>query len=326
LIQLFRNNTPYAVLLLLIVAFFTQKGNAVPPVLAATAHAAPIYSWVVGGLRNLLGDSLLAWTAAKLLFLFLQALYLNRIVMQHRLLAKPTFTPALILICYASFAVTFRHFSESCIANFFLLGAIDAMLQFGHPSQPRRQIFNAGFLLAGAVLTQFSYVFFIPMLLLALLILRPFHPGEWLAAVLGLLTPVYFVAGLLFLYDRLPTLKQWPQLGTVLPHQAGHPVLQLSIVLGVLLLIAGGLYLLQQQMERSTIHVRRGWAVVMGGAVSAILVAFLADESTTGSWMAFAPFFTLIAAPVLETEKPRWFANFALYFLFALTVACRIYL
>ena len=313
-------------LLLLIVAFFTQKGDAVPPVLETTAHAAPLYNWVVAGLRNLLGNSFMGWAAVKLLFLFLQALYLNRIAMQHRLLQGSTFTPALILICYASFAVTFRPFSESYIANFFLLGAIDAMLQFGHPSQPRRQIFNAGFLLAGSVLTQFSYVFFIPMLLLALLILRPFHPGEWLAALLGLLTPVYFMAGLLFLYNRLPTFKEWPQLGMVLPHQAGHPVLLLSIVLGVLLLMAVGLYLLQQQMERSTIHVRRGWAVIMGGAVSAVLVAFLADESTTGSWLAFAPFFTLIAAPVLQVDKPRWFANFALYFLFALTVACRIYL
>ena len=326
MIQLFRNNTPYAVLLLLIVAMFTQKGIAVPPVIDATAHTAPIYNWVLNGMLRIFGTNALVWTAVKLVLLFLQALYLNRIALHHRLLPKSTFTPALLLLCYASFAVTFRPFSESYIASFFLLGCFDAMFQFGHPTQPRRQIFNAGFLLAVAILTQFSYIFFIPVLLMALLILRPFHAGEWLAALLGLLTPVYFVAGLLYLCDRLPTLKQWPQIGMVLPHQAGHPALQLSIVLGGLLLIGGGLYLLQSQMERSTIQVRRSWAVVVSGAICALFAAVLADEHTTGSWLAFAPFFALTAVSVLEAEKPRWFANFALYFLFALTVACRLYL
>ncbi len=326
MIQLFRNNTPYAVLLLLIVALFTQKGSAVPATIDAATTTAPLYGLVLSGLLRLCGTSVFAWGAVKILFLSLQALYLNRILQQHRLLPRSTFTPALLLICYASFAISFRPFSEPYVANFFVLGALDAMLQFGHPTQPRRQIFNAGFLLSGALLTQFSYVFLIPMLLLALLVLRPFHGGEWLSALLGLLTPVYFAGGLLFLYSRLPALGRWPQLGIVLPREAGHPVLLLSIVLSVLLLVAGGLYLLQQQMERSTIHVRRGWAVVVTGGICAVFVAILADERTTGSWLSFAPFFALTAVSVLEAEKPRWFANFALYFLFALTVACRLYL
>ena len=322
MVHLIRNNTPYAVLLLLIFGLVTQSGNLLHPVAAAAQPEQLLYSLIVAGGNKVLHGSPMGWTVLNLVLLFVQALYVNSMAMRHKLFPKPGYVPAYLLLLYAALSPGYGHFSEALVSNFFLIGGLDCIMRFGHPAQPRRHIFNAGFLLAAAALVQFSAVFYVLLMVMALVLLRPFHPGEWMSALLGLLTPLYFMAGALFLMDEIHLLPKWPSLGVALPRQMSHPAALLAAIGGVLVLVIAGLYVLQDQMGKSTIYVRRGWGAMVTSAIVSIPVAAFASRGYDTAWMALAPSFALVAAPPFNVEKPRRFANFIFYFSLALVVFC----
>ena len=326
MLHLVRNNTPYAVLSLLILAVITSSGGAVVPV-SLPPVSLPVYYLFIRGAKSVLGDSFLGWQVLYLALIFLQALYVNSLAMRHRLLAKPTFTPAFAFLVFAALFPEFRTISPPLLGNFFLLGALDAMLQFGKPTQPRRQIFNAGFLIGAAAFAQFSYLFSGIILLVALLLLRPFHVGEYFSAVLGLLTPIYFVAGVMYLTDTLPMLRQWPFLHLQNPPwvTGKMPVFIVIYAIAGLLLIAS-LFQLNQQMNRSAIYVRRSWGVLVSGLVVSVAIAALTSLAAGQSWLAIAPFFAWAVSAALETEKPRRFAIFAFWAALALPFVGKFFL
>lgn len=325
-LHLVRNNTPYAVLSLLILAVLTGVGGVVVPV-GLPPVSQPLYYLFVRGVKSVLGESALGWQVLYLLLLFLQALYVNALAMRHRLLPKPTFTPAFVFIIFAALFPTFRTISPPLIGNFFLLGALDAMLQFGKPTQPRRQIFNAGFLIGAAAFVQFSFLFSGIILLVALLLLRPFHPGEYFSALLGLITPLYFVTGVMFLTDTLPMLRAWPFVHIQLPPwQPAHRIVVIILYALAGLLLLAGLLQLNQQMNRSVIYVRRSWGVLVSGLVVSVAMAVFTSLPQVQSWLMIAPFFALMVSAALETEKPRWFAIFAFWTALALPFIGKFFL
>ena len=143
-----------------------------------------------------------------------------------------------------------------------------------------------------------------------------------MSALLGLLTPAYFMAGVLFLMDKIHLLPQWPSFGIALPRQMSHPMSALAAIGGVLVLTIAGLYVLQDQMGKSTIYVRRGWGAMVTSAIVSIPVAAFASKGYDSAWMVLAPSFALVAAPPFNVEKPRRFANFMFYFSLALVIFC----
>ncbi|RYD51007.1 MAG: hypothetical protein EOP52_11405 [Sphingobacteriales bacterium] len=326
MLPLIRNNTPYAVgvlliLVILIGASAPVAAVAVPPV------SQPLYYFLIRSGKALFGTSAFGWTTIYLLLLFGQALYLNNLVIRHRLFTKSTFTPAFMFLIFATLLPSFQGITPPLFANFLLLGALDTMLQFGRPTQPRRLIFNAGFLIGTAAFVQFSYVFAFGLLLAALLFLRPFHTGEYMAALLGLLTPVYFMATALFLTDQLSALRNWPSIALHrLPWHSGQVGATIGIYSGVALLLLAGLYQLNGQMNRSSIYVRRSWGVIVSGMVISVFIAVLAPATVPQSWRVLAPFYGLVVAAALETEKPRRFATFAFWMALALPIASYIFL
>ncbi len=326
MLHLFRNNTPYAVLSLLILVLVTGVGGVAVP-LALPPVSQPLYYLFIRGAQSLLGDSALGWQVLYLALVFLQALYVNSLAMRHRLLPKPSFTPAFCLILFAALFPSFRAITPPLVGNFLLLGAIDAMLQFGKPTQPRRQIFNAGFLIGAASFVQFSYLFAGIILLAALVLLRPFHIGEYFSALLGLVTPLYFIAGVMFLTDTLPHLRAWPLLHVQMPPGAGSntPAVIAIYTLGGLLLLSG-IGQLNQQMNRSVIYVRRSWGVLITGLIVSVAMATLTSLSQVQSWLLLGPFFALATSAALETEKPRRFAIFAFWTALAIPFIGRFFL
>lgn len=326
MLHLVRNNTPYAVLSLLILLVITSSGGPLAPV-GLPPVSQPLYYLFIRSAKSFLGDSFLGWQVLYLALLFLQALYVNALAMRHRLLPKATFTPAFAFVVFVALFPAFRSVSPPLLGNFLLLGALDAMLQFGKPTQPRRQIFNAGFLIGAASFVQFSYLFSGIILLVALLLLRPFHVGEYFSALLGLLTPVYFVAGLMYLTDTLPMLRAWPLLHIQQPPwQPAHKVVLIMLYALAGMLLLAGLFQLNQQMNRSAIYVRRSWGVVVSGIVVSVAMAVFTSQPQLQSWLIIAPFFALVVSAALETEKPRRFAIFAFWAALALPFVGKIFL
>src|SRR5690606_30655633 len=154
--------------------------------------------------------SAFAYTMFAAIITFGQALYLNNIVIRQKIFAKPTYSIAFLFILLSSLSPWLSYFNPVLLVNCFLLAALGIMLRLNQTAHPRKNLFNIGFLLSLAALVHFPAVLFGLLMLLALLMLRSFNPGEWIVGLLGFVTPMYFVVSILFLFDRLYMLTDWP--------------------------------------------------------------------------------------------------------------------
>ncbi len=256
--------------------------------------------------------------------LFGQAIYLTGITSRRRLFSKTYYTPAFAYIALTSILPGFNIFSPPLLVVWLLLFALDIFLRLSQPLHAQKYIFNAGILIACAVLIQFSAIGYVLLLLIALLILRPFNAAEWIVGMLGLLTPVYFFAGVLFLFDKLGQIKWWPWIGISLPRQLVHPLYFVGAVLGGIILISAGFYVLNDTQHKMAISVRRGWSVVIATFLVSLIVSLFTPDAIDAAWLCAIPGLSLLTALPLNLEKNKLFSNFIFYFLIAFAVFCQI--
>ncbi len=324
MLQLFRANSPYTVIILFILTLLLKLQALHHPGAPVAAEGQVIYAWVLQGARYVTGGSATAFAILSLLMTFGQAIYLRGVSIRHRLFARPTYIAALAFIALSSLHPALGGFSAPMLANWLIIGAFDTILGFGSREEERRRIFNAGFLLGLAGALCFPDIVYAVFLILTLILLRPFRPGEWVVAGLGYLTPFYFAAGLLFLTDKLHLARYWPRAGLGLPHfMPGYwyPWLLLG---GLALLLIAGIYVLVGNLQRFPVSTRRGWGAIICALITAIAAGLIAPAKLAAAWTGVLPSLALLITPPLATEKRSRFATFAFYFLILLVICCQL--
>lgn len=321
--DLFRNNTPYTVIILFVFALLAKFQALAHPVAPLLLHGHFVYGSLLYLLNFLFGGSSVGYTYFSLLLLFGQALYLNSICVRHKLFNRSGYLPAFFYILLTSLLPSFSYFNEQIVTLWWLLGALDAILYFSSPVNPRRDVFNAGFLFSMAAVVQFSALFFILMLLAALVILRPFDLGEYSVGALGYITPVYFLAGILFVFDRFGLLSQWPQLAISLPAIVRHPLHLVGSIVGIIILLVGGMYQLQH-VRKTSINNRRNWRTIIVMLFISILTAAFTQSNSGSSWLIVIPPVSILAAQAMNEEKRGRFSSFIFYFSLAFLVYCQV--
>ena len=324
MLHLFRNKSPYTVLILLILTLVFKFQMLVNPQAPKTLDGYFLFNWVVWLFNFLLRGSGFAYTFLAILMIFVQALYLNYITTRHRLYARTTYFPALVYILFTSMHPAFNYFSVPLLVNWCMLMGLDVVLGFNHSVNPRKNLFNAGVVIAMAALLYFAGIGYLAVFIAALALLRPFNAGEWIVGGMGYLTPLYFAACILFLADMLPMLAAWPDLDMVMIHHIEKPIYIGSLIGGITILGCGSVYAMQQQLPKATIHVRRSWIAILGYLLMSILVALFGDVQVTNAWLLTIPALSMVISQGLMLEKSKWFSNFMLYFSVIVVIACRL--
>jgi len=323
-LQTFRNNNPFTVIILFIGTLVLKLGVLLHPQAPVRLPGYFVYNSLLDLFNVVLHNSAFGYTFLNIILLFLQALYINRIAAHYKLFYRPSYIPALVYILLISMYPPFGFFSLAMVVNWFVLCGVDVMLSFNQTLKPRKNIFNAGYLFCLAGVLQFSALGFVVLLLGALIILRSFNVGEWVVAVLGYVTPLYFFAGILFLADKLPLLSEWPQAGISLPRQLGPPVYIIGLLAGFVILISCGLYGMQLQVPKNGIYIRRNWATLTMYAIIAVLVAVFTDVFVVSAWLIVIPALTFIITHGFNLEKSKRFSNFIFYFSLLLVIFCQV--
>lgn len=200
-LQLFRNNSPFTVILLFIFALLVKFQVLLHPVAPLQVPGHFVYNYIIRGLSVIFMHGGFAFTMLAIVLLFIQSLYLKSIATRHKLFPRYTYIPAFVYLLLTSIYPPFSCFNETILLNWFLMGAVDIMFSFTQTSQPRKLIFNASFLLSMAALFQFTLLAFFFLLLVGMVMFRSFNLGEWSVALMGYITPLYFLACILFLAD-----------------------------------------------------------------------------------------------------------------------------
>ncbi|MBQ9469726.1 MAG: hypothetical protein IJU72_02090 [Bacteroidales bacterium] len=209
MLKLFRTARPLALMLVVLVAFalWAQSGLAMiqhPPAVTPRLGAMPLYTLLLRLIPDVgLGAQLLA-----LVMLLAIALYALHVYNKHIIIKQRSAMPALMLVLVASSIVDVQRLSPALLASMLELRAIDCLFGIYSSKHPVDGAFRAGFVLALAVLFYAPATPLVVLLFVGLLLLRPFVWREWVAALVGLLTPVMGYMLVLFL-SNTPMLQGW---------------------------------------------------------------------------------------------------------------------
>ena len=324
MVHLVRNNSPYTVIILFIFTLLIKLQALADPQLPLLSPNHIFFEGILNVFDIVFGGSAFAYTMFAVVMLFGQALFLNAIAVKFRLFPKATYVVAYLYLLFTSIHPVFSYFSETLVLNWFLIGAIHALLAFHQTVSPRKQIYNAGFLLCVATVLHFPAVFFLGLLFAALILLRSFNAGEWIVGLMGYLTPVYFFAGVLFLADQLPAMMQWPDLGLAFSRNMGSPFYTTVVIAGILILFFCGVFVLNGQISRSAVFARRSWVMTVVGLVLALAAAFTTNIDQKSGWLMAMPLLSLIIAQPLNLEKSKRFSNFTFYFSLLFIITCQL--
>ncbi len=323
MLHLVRNNSPYTVIILFIFSLVVKLQALLHPVAPVLVPDHFVFAFVVRMLNYVLAGSGFAYTMLTVILLFTQAIYLNGVVMRHKLLNKPTYVVAFLYILFTSLSPEFSYFSEPLLINFCLIAGMDTLLGLHQSHHPRKQVFNAGFALSMASLLYFQGLGYLLLLLIGLLFLRSFNFGEWIVAIIGYVVPLYFLAGFLFLGDSIHLLRVWPEVGIALPRQLTNPAYAIGGVVGVLTLLICSLVVLHPQMIKSSVFMRHNWIVIMFYFIISLIIAIGTDFLVKSTWLVVMPSLAIIIANAFYLEKNKGFSNFVFYFSLLLLVFCQ---
>ena len=155
----------------------------------------PLYAFFV----NLMPVHSIAGTILALTLVILQSFLLVRLNTRFILINNRTYLPALFFVILTACIPDVQRLNPALFSGFFLLLALEKVLESFHRNMLAHEIFMAAlFLGAGAMF----YPFMVLMMLslwVALAIIRPFNWREWVFTILGFLTPVFFLFSFFYL-------------------------------------------------------------------------------------------------------------------------------
>jgi len=319
-LKLFRNSSPFSVIILLLLTIGIKFQALTHPQLPEAAEAAFLWKWILQFLAEIWGNSATAFTLVALITVFFQGLLLNRIADFGRLYHQNSLLPAATYILLSSIIPEFNYCSAPLIANWLVIVALYQMFSTQGKEEVRRQLFNIGFLISLAALIYFPYAVLLLGVIIALSILIPMKTSGWMIILMGFFTPIYFLAGILFLFDLWYVLPSWP-IGSL-----NYPLvlnnLSLVIIAVSILLIWGitSLVYLRGYMQKMIVTVRNSWWAVFVMTLSTATATIWTFGNDITAWMAFLVFASLIFAnPFFDTGR-KWLTYILFYAIIVITL------
>ena len=322
MLKLVRNNSPFTVIVLFIFALVVKFPALLHPVAPLPVPGHFIYNFLLKGLFFVFKGGNFAYSMLAIIVLIIQALYLKSVTTRHKLFPKYTYVPAFVYLLLTSIYPLFNSFNETILINWFLIGAMDIMFSFTQTTQPRKLIFNASLLLSMAALFQFTVMSYFLLLIVGMVMFRSFNIGEWSVAMMGYITPIYFLVCILFLADQFGLFSHWLHIGFSLTGNVISPFYLGWMIGGLLFLSVCGVYAMQVNVAMSNIYVRRDWMAVTFYLIISILVAILTDREIKSQWLIAMPALSIIISHALLLEKKKGFSNFIFYFSIIFLIFC----
>ena len=136
-----------------------------------------------------------------ILLISFQAIYINIIVNEFKLIENNTHLTSLIFVVFNSCLSIFFNLNEIIIANCFVLLAVHQTLKLYDNKGGYTLFFNAGFLISTAALIYTPYVVFLLLIFFALFYLITPQWRDFVITLIGFSVPIFFVFSFNFFFD-----------------------------------------------------------------------------------------------------------------------------
>ncbi len=197
MISVFKNNLFFNSLLLLPYLILLKIHSLIYP-MAYTIHEYD--SILTKGIFGFISNSLLQNILA-IFIVYIQAIYINKLVIEHRLANKSSLLPGMIYIILMSFFSEYSLLSPYLIANTFVLLAIGQLFKTYNKPKVADILFNIGFYIGIASLFVPNYIYLMLLGVIGIFILRSGKISEHIQFFSGLLVVGFLVFGGMYLLD-----------------------------------------------------------------------------------------------------------------------------
>ena len=273
---------------------------------STTSSTSLVYLWLTGWIAN---NPLLS-TIFALVLTLVSAFILQQFDSRFTLLQKKTFLPAYLFVIIAGGLTDLQMLHPVHMAMPFFLMAIFRLFKASLTRFPLKNFFDAGFVLGLGILIFPQLLFFVPLLLLASIVLV--KEPQWRLFVLpliGITIPPLFLLGILFLSNNASEINNLLNINLITESNPGMLIRSnLLIFLGliaVLLLLAvlkiGGF-----SEERRNLQRRYQQFFILMMLNTLPIIVFVGRGSTAALWLAAAPSAMLIAFLLGTIRRKRW--------------------
>lgn len=251
----------------------------------------------------------------------LQALRLNYMVADMRMFPRPGYLVALLYLILVSMLPEWNNVTPALVANTLLIWLFVKLGRLYQPQASQTLLFNTGALATCIALVYKPLVVLLPWSFLVLAILRPFRLREWFLMFLGMITPVYLLASLLYLANDEASIEHlipWFQLHGFM-HLAHLPgVFASGILMSILLLL--GLGYGQINLDRMLIQARKTWSVLVLLLLACLPLAFTSYKANLEAALPLIMPLSVLGAAFPAFSRRPWVSTFFCLLMMAVSI------
>ncbi|MBC34976.1 MAG: hypothetical protein CL663_02885 [Bacteroidetes bacterium] len=263
----------------------------------------PIYNLIIANIKSPIILSVFAFV-----LLFVQSIYLNAIITDHELGQRNSSFASVFYFLIMSMHYGMLKFHPILLAGFFLIKAINSMLNLYMAEDQRRACFKIGFFIGISSLCYFPSIYFMVLVIILLLLYSIATWRKMIIPLIGLMIPYIFLATWYFVTDQLEYAIADYQLVSQIHgiNFSKFSILELLIgIFGSLFLLSIILGLFFRIPEKS-ISVRKKASAFVYILIISILILFLRSEFTTQFMIIALPLTALTAVAIADKKKMFW--------------------
>jgi hypothetical protein len=299
----FKANNPYNTFLLLIYGILLKLPMFLHPKIPQEQLVDGfLYKALLKWLQPVAGGAPVIYPLIAYLLLYTQAVSFNKLVNDLRLMQKPNYLTGMSYLLVTSLFTEWNMLSAPLIINTLLIWVWARMSGLHNDANPKRSLFNIGIAIGLSTFFYFPSLAFVALIIFGLAIIRPFKLSEWLIALLGIVTPYYFLLAWAFLTDHWKNYRL-PGIAVTSP-KFNQTNWSFVAIIVVLITCVAGFFYIQQNFRRQLIQARKSWNLVFLYLVVAVFIPFINATHTFEYWILSAvPLSALLGAAFLYPAK-----------------------
>ena len=218
------------------------------------------------------------------LLILLNAVLLNAVFNSHEFLDKNTYIISLIYVVLTPMFVPLHQFNPVLLAHFFLIATLGVLFYLKQNTDGKMTIFNAGILFSMAVILLPYLIMLTPIILIMIVIIRPFNWREFFICLAGISVPVIYYFSYLFLTNGLTFTWEFPvwQLHDYRKAWNLYPIAGLYLILLFISLLS-----LSARMLKSSLRLKKQ-IQMLGLIFTSLFILGCFDFYFTGSLLYFS--------------------------------------
>jgi hypothetical protein len=236
------------------------------------------------------------------ILLYTQTVYFNKLVNDQRIMQRPNYLTGMSYLLITSLFTEWNTLSSPLIINSLLIWVWAKMSGLYNNPSPKSALFNIGIAIGIATFFYFPSLAFAALIIFGLAITRPFKLAEWVIALLGIITPYYFLMAIVFLTDKWKGYR-FPGFSVTYP-VFNQSYWSYAAIMIVLLTSIIGIFFIQQNFRRQLIQARKSWNLAFIYLLVALSVPFINATNTFNYWILSAvPLSAFLAAAFLYPSR-----------------------